>query len=382
VPETAVGLKPIPLSAPWFDEDEAERVRQALAGQTAGNGPFGHKVEARLQELLGVRRVLLTTSCTHAMELALLALGVGPGQDVICPSFTFVSTANAVLRVGARVVFADIEERTLGLDPADVERRIGPRTAALMPVHYAGLAAEMDRLLELAASRRLKVIEDAAHGLGAAWRGRPLGTLGEAGCFSFHDTKNITCGEGGAVAIDDEATAQRAEIVREKGTNRSAFLRGQVDKYTWVAEGSSYVISDLLAALLDAQLDKRERIQAARARVTARYRQELSAWAERHGVGLPPQDALRTGNDHIFYLLFADGAARDRAMAHLRGQGVMATFHYVPLHSSPYGAALHEGGPLPATDRVAARLLRLPLHPRLTDQDLDRVTAATLRSLG
>src|SRR5688572_29092350 len=214
------GMQPIALSAPWFDEAESDRVRRALSGRLAGNGPFGQRVEARLQEMLGAPRVLLTTSCTHALELALLALGIGPGQEVVCPSFTFVSTANAVLRVGARVVFADIEERTLGLDPADVERRVGPRTAALMPVHYAGLAAEMDALLELAASRRLIVIEDAAHGLGSAWRGRPLSTLGAAGCFSFHDTKNITCGEGGAVAIDDEETAQRAEIVREKGTNR------------------------------------------------------------------------------------------------------------------------------------------------------------------
>jgi dTDP-4-amino-4,6-dideoxygalactose transaminase len=381
VPETAVGVRPIPLSAPWFDGDEAERMQQALRGQTAGNGPFCQKVEGRLQGLLSGHRVLLTTSCTHAMELALLALGVGPGQEVVCPSYTFVSTANAVLRVGARPVFADIEERTLGLDPADVERRVGARTRALLPVHYAGLAAEMDALLDLARARRLLLVEDAAHGLGAFWRGQPLGTLGEAGCFSFHDTKNITCGEGGAVALRDEEAAQRAEIVREKGTNRSAFLRGQVDKYTWVAEGSSYVISDVLAAILDAQLDKRERIQEARARVTARYRQELGAWAERHGVGLPPVDALRTGNDHIFYLLFPDGEARDRAMGRLRAEGVMATFHYVPLHSSPYGRALHEGPPLPVTERVAARLLRLPLFPRLTDADVDRVVAAALRSL-
>jgi dTDP-4-amino-4,6-dideoxygalactose transaminase len=316
------------------------------------------------------------------MELALLALGIGPGQEVVCPSFTFVSTANAVLRVGARVVFADIEERTLGLDPADVERRAGPHTTALLPVHYAGLAAEMDALMELAASRRLRVIEDAAHCLGgSAWRGRPLGTLGDAGCFSFHDTKNITCGEGGALALDDEETAERAEIVREKGTNRSAFLRGQVDKYTWVAEGSSYVLSDVLGALLDAQLDKMERIQAARARVTARYRAELSEWAERRGVGLPARDDRRQGNDHIFFLLFPDGASRDRAMASMRAEGVMATFHYVPLHSSPHGRARHAGAPLPVTESVATRLLRLPLHPRLSDPDVDRVIAAARRSL-
>jgi dTDP-4-amino-4,6-dideoxygalactose transaminase len=382
VRETGVALAPIPFSAPWFDEEEAARVRRALAGPVAGNGPFCKTVEARLQRLLGVQRVLLTTNCTHAMELALLALGIGPGQSVICPSFTFVSTANAILRVGARVVFADIEERTLGLDPEDVARRAARDTTALLPVHYGGLAAEMDALLDVARDRRLKVVEDAAHALGSSYRGRPLGTLGQAGCFSFHETKNLTCGEGGALALHDEELAQRAEIVREKGTNRSAFLRGQVDKYTWVDEGSSYVLSDVLAALLDAQLDKMDRIQAARARVTAAYRDALSAWAERQGVTLPPRDEDRQGNDHIFYLLFPTGAQRDRALAALRAEGVMATFHYVPLHSSPHGRALGHQGALPVTESVAARLLRLPLHPRLTEADVQRVVAATLRSLG
>jgi dTDP-4-amino-4,6-dideoxygalactose transaminase len=382
VRETGVSLAPIPFSAPWFDEDEAARVRSALAGPVAGNGPFCQKVEARLQRLLGVRRVLLTTNCTHAMELALMALGIGPGQTVVCPSFTFVSTANAILRVGARVVFADIEERTLGLDPDDVARRIQKDTTALLPVHYGGLAAEMDRLLDLAKGRGLRVIEDAAHALGASYRGRPLGTLGEAGCFSFHETKNITCGEGGALALHDEELAERAEIMREKGTNRSAFLRGQVDRYTWVAEGSSYVLSDVLAALLDAQLDKMERIHAARARVTAAYREALGGWAERHGVRLPPRDGDRHGNDHIFHLLFPSGALRDRALAAVRARGVMATFHYVPLHSSPQGRALGHEGALPVTESVAARLLRLPLHPRLGDDEVKRVVAAVERSLG
>jgi len=384
VSATASSLKPIALSAPWIDEEEGERVRQALAGSTVGNGPFCQKVEKRLETLLGIHRVLLTTSCTHAMELALLALGVGPGQSVVCPSFTFVSTANAILRVGARVVFADIEERTLGLDPRDVERRLEKDTTALMPVHYAGVAAEMDGLLAIAEARRLKVIEDAAHGLGARFRGRALGTLGQAGCFSFHETKNITCGEGGAAVFPDEESAQRAEIVREKGTNRSAFLRGQVDKYTWVAEGSSYVLSDVLAALLDAQLDKLDRIQAGRARVTAAYRDGLGAWAERHGVHMPALDdaALRQGNDHIFHLLYPTGAARDAAMAALRAAGVMATFHYIPLHSSPHGRSLGlDRAPLPVTESVAGRLLRLPLHPRLTDEEVARVVDAVLRSL-
>jgi dTDP-4-amino-4,6-dideoxygalactose transaminase len=322
-----------------------------------------------------VRRVLLTTSCTHALELALLALGIGQGQEVICPSFTFVSTANAVLRVGARPVFADIEERFLGLDPADVERRLTPRTAALIPVHYGGWAAEMDGLLALARDRRLKVVEDAAHASAAAdFRGRPLGTLGDAGCFSFHETKNVVCGEGGALAVGDGLLADRAEIIREKGTNRSAFLRGQVDRYTWVAEGSSYVLSDVLAAMLDAQLDKLGEIQARRARLAARYRAALGAWAETRGVKLPPECKERRTSHHCFYLLFPDERLRDAVMTALRAAGVMATFHYVPLHSSPQGRRLGEGDlRLPVTDRVASTLLRLPLHALMSEDDVDRV---------
>jgi dTDP-4-amino-4,6-dideoxygalactose transaminase len=226
------------------------------------------------------------------------------------------------------------------------------------------------------------VVEDAAHGLGARWHGRPLGTLGTAGCFSFHETKNITCGEGGALVTRDDELARRAEIVREKGTNRSAFLRGEVDKYTWVAEGSSYILSDLLAAVLDAQLDKLPRIQAARAAIASRYREALEPWARERGVRLPPQDAEREGNDHIFYLLFPHRGLRDRALASMRERGVLATFHYVPLHDSPHGLTL--GGarePLPVTESVAERLLRIPLHPRLDEPDVERVIDAVLRSL-
>ncbi|HET8647601.1 MAG TPA: dTDP-4-amino-4,6-dideoxygalactose transaminase, partial [Vicinamibacteria bacterium] len=318
-----------------------------------------------------------TTSCTHALELALLALGIGPGQDVICPSFTFVSTANAILRVGARPVFADIEGRTLGLDVADVERRLTPETAALLPVHYAGVAPDMDELLALARSRSLRVVEDAAQGLGAAYKGRPLGTLGDAGCYSFHETKNITCGEGGALSVKDGDLAARAEIMREKGTNRSAFLRGEVDKYTWVSEGSSYVMSDVLAAILDAQLDKFDEIQGRRRHVAARYADELADWSRSAGVRLPGVFDDRQANDHLFVLLMADVDARDRCLHHLRQAGVQATFHYVPLHSSPFGRGLQPVPPvLPVTERVAGTLLRLPLYPGLTDADVDRVVAA------
>jgi dTDP-4-amino-4,6-dideoxygalactose transaminase len=377
------GRTPILLTAPWLDEAERERLGQALAGRLAGDGPFCRRVETRLAERLGATRVLLTTSCTHALELALLALGIGPGQEVICPSFTFVSTANAILRVGARPVFAEIDDRTLGLDPEDVERRLTRRTVALLPVHYGGTAPEMGQLLALARARGLRVVEDAAQGLGATYEGRALGTLADGGCLSFHETKNITCGEGGALVLMDPAIAARAEIIREKGTNRSAFFRGEVDKYTWVAEGSSYILSDLLAAVLDAQLDKFDEIQSRRGRIAERYRAGLAAWAQEHGVRLPAQLPGRESNHHVFYLLFPDEALRDACLGRLRAQGVMATFHYVPLHSSPQGRALGFGDMrLPVTDRVASGLVRLPLHPLLRDGDVDRVIDAVCGSDG
>ncbi len=374
----AADLEPkIAFSAPWYDERELEAVRTALAQQTCGDGPFGRRVEARLASELGAERVLLTTSGTHALELALLAIGVGPDQEVVCPSFTFVSTANAALRVGARPVFADIEERTLGLDPADVERCLSSKTAAIVFVDYAGVAPDVDGLVDISRRRGLRLVEDAAQGIAARWRGRALGTLGDAGCLSFHETKNVSCGEGGALVLQDPELSARAEIAREKGTNRSAFLRGQVDKYTWVAEGSSYVISDVLAAILDSQLDKLALIQARRAAAVARYREGLADWAAARGVRLPERLPDRVPNDHIFYLLYPEGRLRDEALRTLRGRGVTATFHYVPLHSSPYGRAIGAGRvALPVTDRIAATLLRLPLHPRLSESDLDRVIEA------
>jgi dTDP-4-amino-4,6-dideoxygalactose transaminase len=329
-----------------------------------------------------VPRVLLTTSCTHALELALLALGLREGQEVVVPSFTFVSTANAVLRAGARLVLADIEAETLGLDPADVERRLTPRSAALLPVHYAGVAAPMGPLAEIAARRGLRVVEDAAQGLGASFRGRALGSLGDAGCLSFHDTKNVSCGEGGALALRDGEAAKRAEVIREKGTNRSAFLRGEVDRYTWVAEGSSYVLSDILAAVLDAQLDKQEEIARARGRIAARYREALGPWARANGVRLGAVPPECVSNHHIFHMLLPDPAAQARCLAFLRGRGVGATFHYVPLHSSPFARSLGlapEG--FPVTERVASTLVRLPIHPRLAAADVERVIDAVLQSL-
>lgn len=375
-------MEVIPLTRPWFDEAERGLLLQALAGRVAGDGPFGRRVEQRLAERTGARRALLTTSCTHALELALLALGVGPGDEVIVPSFTFVSTANAVLRVGAQPVLADIEPVTLGLDPRDAEQRLSSRTRALLPMHYAGLAADLDGLLELAGRRRLLLVEDAAQGFGGRLRGRALGTFGDAGCLSFHETKNVTCGEGGALLVNDAGLAARAEIIREKGTNRGAFLRGEVDKYTWVAEGSSYVLSDLLAALLEAQLEKADRIAERRAAVAARYRAELASWAAEHGVALPAEPPDQEPGHHIFHLLFPSPSSRDAALAELRAAGIGASFHYLPLHLSPFGRDLpgaHD--PLPVSERVAATLLRLPLHPLLTADEVSRVVEAvtTLR---
>ena len=369
----------VPFHLPWLDERELDAVRTALAGRVGGDGPIGRRVEQRLAEQLDAHRVLLTTSCTHAMELALMALGVGPGHEVVCPSFTFVSTANAILRVGARPVFADIEDRTLGLDPADVETRLTRRTAAVMPVHYTGVAPDMDALLTLSKERGFKIVEDAAQALGARFKGRALGTLGHAGCFSFHESKNVTCGEGGALVLGNPELARAAEIIREKGTNRAAFLRGEVDKYTWVAEGSSYVLSDVLAAILEAQLDKLPEVDRRRAEIVGCYREGLGGWAQEAGVRLPAELPDREPNHHVFYLLYPDEQSRDAALAGLKKSGVMASFHYVPLHSAPQGRALGVADQrFPVTDRVAGTLLRLPLHPLMSEEDVAHVIDAVI----
>jgi dTDP-4-amino-4,6-dideoxygalactose transaminase len=298
------------------------------------------------------------------------------------PSFTFVTTATSFALRGATPVFVDIREDTLNLDVEAVAAAIGPATKAIVAVHYAGVACDMDALTRLAADAGVTLIEDAAQAIMSERDGRPLGAIGELGALSFHETKNVTCGEGGALALMDPELAQRAEVIREKGTNRTAFLRGEVDKYTWVAEGSSYVLSDVLAALLDAQLDKMAEIQSRRARVAARYRSELADWASRHGVRLPPCLPDRVDNAHLFYLLYPGERERDRALQLLRSCGVQAAFHYVPLHAAPHGRALGlDRAPLPVTERVAATLLRLPLHPLLSDGDVERVVDAVRRTL-
>lgn len=296
----------------------------------------------------------------------MLALDLAPGDEVIMPSFTFVSTANAVVLRGAVPVFAEIRPETLNLDPEDVARRITPRTRAIVPVHYAGVGCDMGALSDLAARHDLHVVEDAAQGVDAYYEGGPLGTLGDIGCYSFHDTKNITSGEGGAFLTDDSAIAQQAEIIREKGTNRSAFYRGEVDKYSWVDEGSSYIQSDILAALLEVQLEKRDEIREKRRAVWEAYYEALSPLAERGRITLPVIPENRTSNYHLFHFRTHSAPERDRMLSLLREGGVQATFHYVPLHSSPYGrGVLGWETDLPVTQHCSETLVRLPLYPQL-----------------
>lgn len=363
----------IPFNRPYLRGDEMESIAAVLrSGRLSGDGPVCAAVEGRLRALFGPSHVLLTTSCTHALEIAMMILGLKPGDEVIMPSFTFVSTANAVLRAGGVPVFSEIDDRTLTLDPADFERRITPRTRAVVPVHYAGVSADLDAIGAVAKAHRVRIIEDAAQGLNATYNGKFLGTIGDMGAWSFHDTKNYVSGEGGALVTNDEALARRAEIVREKGTNRANFLRGEVDKYTWVEQGSSYILSDILAAVLHNQLTDIEFVQRERRRIHEFYMAGLRDLEEAGKLRLPLIPPNRTSNYHIFYILLASERERVSVMNQLRDSGIGSTFHYVPLHSSPY--AMRELGTrgltLPITDRTFQTLLRLPIYPQLTEPEL------------
>ncbi|MGI9252342.1 MAG: dTDP-4-amino-4,6-dideoxygalactose transaminase [Thermomicrobiales bacterium] len=363
-----------PFNRACLPDASRDYLLQAAAGVISGDGPFGKRCEAWLESALGCPRALLTTSCTHALEMAALLLGIGPGDEVILPSFTFVSAANAVVLRGARPVFVDIRRDTLNLDERQIEQAITPRTRAIMVVHYAGVACDMDAIGEIAARHGLPVIEDNAHGLFGGWRGRPLGAFGALSTASFHETKNLTCGEGGALIVNDPALIERAEIIREKGTDRSRFFRGQVDKYSWVDAGSSYVISDLLAAVLLGQLEEHERIQTGRERIWQRYAAELAGWAEAQGVGLPVMPEGADPAWHQFYLIMPSLADRQAFIAHLRQRGIMAVFHYLPLHLSIMGRNLGGApGDCRVTEEMSDRLVRLPLYLDLEDVDLDAI---------
>ncbi len=373
-------MRPIPFNRAAVTGREAEYVGRAIAeGPIHGDGPFTQACHAQLAAMTGAPKVLLTTSCTHALEMSALLLGIGPGDEVIMPSFTFVSTVNAFVLRGARPVFVDIRPDTLNLDETRLEAAITPRTRAIVVVHYAGVACEMAAIMAVAEAHGLPVVEDNAHGLFGTYRGRRLGSFGVLSTLSFHDTKNLSCGEGGALVINDASYADRAEIIREKGTNRTRFYRGQVDKYTWCDIGSSYLPSDILAAYLLAQLEARDEIQFRRQALWARYQSGLSEWASHHGIGLPTVPADCAHPAHLFYLVMPSLEARTRLLAFLRERQVLAVFHYLPLHLSDMGRRFggHEGQ-CPVTESIADRLVRLPLFYQLSDADQQRVIDAVM----
>ena len=373
----------VPLNRPCLGvEEERAAVRAIRSGAIGGGGPLGRELGTLVEEMLGARHALAVTSCTHALEMAMLALDVGPGDEVICPSFAFVSAANAVVLRGAGVVFADIEEQRLGIDPADLEARITARTRGVIVVHYAGVPCRIDEILEIARRRDLFVVEDAAQAVGSTWQDAHLGTLGDVGCYSLHATKNATCGEGGLFVTDDSRLFAAAEIIREKGTDRSQFLRGEVNKYCWQAPGSSYVPADVLCAVAIEQLRKLDRLNGAREGIYRRYLREFASLEQAGTLRLPTIPQGSSPNWQVFYLVLSDRSRRDAFLEGLRRRRIEAAFHFVPLHTSPYWKRMRGECPdLPVTDRIASSLVRLPLYPDLTEEDQQRVIEAVLELL-
>ncbi len=370
--------KIIPFNRSSLQGRELEYISDTIRiGQVAGDQTYSRKCQAFLREKLGVGCALVTTSCTHALEMAAILLGIGPGDEVIVPAFAFVSTANAFALHGARPVFCDIRPDTLNIDEALIEGAITSRTKAIVLVHYAGVGCEMDVILAIARRHGLAVIEDNAHGLFGRYRGKLLGTFGTFATQIFHETKNITCGEGGALIVNDERFVDRAEIVREKGTNRSRFFRHQVDKYTWVDVGSSFTMSDVLAAFLYGQLEQWETIQSRRSAIWERYHSALESWASDAGVSRPAVPEYCEQTFHMYQLLMPDLNARTRLIDALEKRGIMAVFHYLPLHLSEY-ARRWDGkvGDCPVTEAVSDRLVRLPFFNDMTDAQQNRVIDA------
>ncbi len=370
----------IPFNKPGHVGTESGYIAEAIAsGHLSGDGEFTRRCHQLLEKTLNVEKALLTTSCTHALEMAALLLNLEPGDEVIIPSFTFVSSVNAFVLRGAHPRFIDVRPDTLNLDETQFERLITPRTKAVVPVHYAGVGCEMDTIMEVASRHNIAVVEDNAHGLFGKYRGKPLGTFGQLATQSFHETKNFNCGEGGALLVNEPGYVERAEIIREKGTNRSRFFRGQVDKYTWVDVGSSYLPSELLAAYLYAQLEARAQIQKKRREIWEYYNEHLQAWANDHGVGIPfvPEECEQAY--HMFYILMPSLSERQALITHLKERGILSVFHYLPLHLSEMGQKF--GGKTndcPVTEDISDRLLRLPFYNALTEVEQEQVVAAII----
>ncbi len=371
---------PIPFNRPCALGNELAYIERALrGGHLSGDGPFTRSCHSLLQTELGVPAVLLTASGTHALEMAAILLDIRPGSEVLVPSFTFTSTANAFVLRGARPVFVDIRPDTLNIDEKMLEGLVSPRTAAVIAMHYAGVGCEMDAILPFAARHGIAVVEDNAHGLFGRYKGRYLGTFGALSAQSFHETKNFSCGEGGALLINDLSYHARAEIIREKGTNRSRFFRGETDKYSWVDIGSSYLPSELQAAVLLAQLECRAEIQSRRRRIWQFYLDSLGPWARNLGIGLPAVPESCEQPFHLFYLLMTSLRQRQALIARLKAAGILSVFHYLPLHLSDMGRRFGgREGDCPVTENVSDRLLRLPFYNDLTQTDQERVVEVIL----
>lgn len=364
-----------PFNRPAFVGQELDYIRDAISrGQLSGDGHFTRLCHAAIARITGAQSALLTHSCTAALEMAAILSDIGEGDEVIMPSFTFVSTANAVALRGGIPVFVDIDPDTLNIDPAAAEKAVTSRTKAIFAVHYAGMIAEMDELARIRNEHGLILVEDAAQALGSSYKGRAAGSLGDLAAFSFHETKNIVSGEGGALTVNRPDLVERAEIIREKGTNRSRFLRGQVDKYTWVDIGSSYLPGELIAAFLLGQLEHVDAVNRRRSDLCARYREAFAAYQDAGRVRLPQPQPDRLSNGHMFYLMMRDIDDRDAFISHMREKGIVTPFHYVPLHSSPAGRhhARHVGT-MAVTDDVSARLVRLPLFFTLSLSEQEEV---------
>jgi len=367
----------IPFNKPYMTGRELSYIAEAHANnKLAGGGPFTRRCHAWLEQTTGCSKALLTHSCTAALEMAAMLADIQPGDEVIMPSYTFVSTANAFVLRGGVPVFVDIRPDTLNIDETRIEAAITPRTKAIVPVHYAGVACEMDTIMAIAERHHLLVIEDAAQGVQANYRGRPLGSIGHLGCYSFHETKNIISGEGGALLINDPALAERAEMIREKGTNRSKFFRGQVDKYTWVDLGSSYLPGEIIAAFLWAQMEEADSITARRLAIWERYHAAFESLEQSGRVRRPVIPDGCAHNAHMYYLLFRDLEDRTQFIDAMKAQGVKCVFHYVPLHNSPCGQKVSRvSADLAVTEELADRLVRLPLWvglEELQNQIIDR----------
>ena len=370
----------IEFNLPDISESDRKYLDDALRrGKSSGNGYFTQQSERLMSDAFGCVSTLLTTSCTHALEMSALLCNLAPGDEVIVPSYTFVSTASAFALFGAKPVFVDSRQDTLNIGASLIEAAITPRTRAICVVHYGGVACEMEQILAIARAHNLTVIEDNAHGLYAKYRGKYLGTLGSLATQSFHETKNITCGEGGALLVNDAALVERAEILREKGTNRSRFLRGQVDKYTWVDIGSSWVMSDLLAAILYGQLQRSTAINARRVEIWNRYDAELREWADLHGVMRPHVPAGSEHVGHMYHLRFREGEQRTRFINHMKEHQIYCVFHYQPLHVSPVGQRFGGfAGQCPVSEHAGECLVRLPMYNTLSEDDVARVANAIL----